>query len=136
MKESTSDPAFLMRTGLATILTGVVAGLVIALRWDWAAASGFMVAMLWSVANFAILAAIIKAATHAEGMQTGRFAGLVAIKLVGFYGVALLILLNRWFPLPVFIAGFSWPLVVGVLRAVAPLRVRTGRSNSPRRDLS
>ncbi len=135
MKESTSDPAFLKRTGLASLLTGVVAGLVIALRWDWAAASGFMVAMLWSVANFAILAAIIKAATHPEGMQTGRFVALAAVKLVGFYGVALLILLNAWFPLPVFVAGFSWPLVVGVLRAVAPLKVRTGGSRSPRRDL-
>ena len=76
MKESTSDPAFLKRTGFASLVTGVVAGLVIALRWDWAAASGFMVAMLWSVANFAILAAIIKAATHPGGMQTGRFATL------------------------------------------------------------
>ena len=136
MKESTSDPAFLKRTGFASLVTGVVAGLVIALRWDWAAASGFMVAMLWSVANFAILAAIIKAATHPGGMQTGRLATLAAVKLVGFYGVALLILMNRWFPLPVFVAGFSWPLVVGVLRGVVSPRVRTGRRSSPRREPS
>lgn len=135
MKESTSDPAFLQRTAIASLLTGVVVGLVVALRWDWVAASGFMVALLWSVANFALLAGIIKSATHPDGMQTGRFAALVGVKL-GFYAAAVLILLNRWFPVPVFIVGFSWPLVVGILRGVAPLVTRSGGTSSPRGNLS
>lgn len=135
MKESTSDLAFLERTAIASFLTGAVAGLVVALRWDWIAASGFMVALLWSVANFALLAGIIKAATHPEGRRTGRFAALVAVKL-GFYAAAAVILLNRWFPIPFFIVGFSWPLVVGILRGVAPLVTGSGETNSPRGNLS
>ena len=135
MKESTSDPAFLSRTGLASLLTGAVAGLVIALRWDWSAASGFMVALLWSIANFTVLSGIIKAATHPEGIRTGRFAALVAVKLT-LYAAGLLILLNRWFPVPVFIAGFSWPMVVGILRGISPLIIRTGKRSSPRGNLS
>ena len=135
VKESTSDPAFLKRTGLASLVTGVVVGLVIALRWDWTAASGFMVALLWSVANFAVLAGIIKAATHPEGMRTGRFAALVALKF-GFYAAGVLILLNRWFPVPAFVVGFSWPMVVGILRGISPLIGRTGERSSPRGNLS
>jgi hypothetical protein len=135
VKKSTSDPEFLRRTGLASLLTGVLAGLVIALRWDWVGASGFMVALLWSVANFAVLAGIIQAATHPEGMRSGRVAMLAAVKL-GFYAAALVILMNRWFPVPFFIVGFSWPLVVGVLRGIAPLVIRSGETKSPRGNLS
>jgi len=135
VKESTSNPEFLKRTGVASLWTGIVAGLAVALRWDWEAASGFMVALLWSVANFAVLSALIKAATHPGGKQMGRFAGFAGMKLL-FYAGAAVILLNLWFPVPFFVAGVSWPLLVGVLKGLSPLLVRPGADRTPRENVS
>jgi hypothetical protein len=86
-------------------------------------------ALGWSLANFAVLAVILRTVTDPKGVRTGRLIGWVALKIVGLYGLAVWVLLHRWFPLLAFLAGFSWPLVVVVLRALGPLVVR-GRTAS------
>ena len=41
--------------------------------------------------------------------------------VVGLYGLVFLILWKRWFPLPAFLVGFSWPLLVILLRALGAM---------------
>jgi hypothetical protein len=130
VKESTSQPDLLRRTAVVAAWTGIVLGLAVAWRWGWTAGTGFVLALGWSLANFAVLAAILKTATHPEGVRVGRLALWIVLKLVGLYGLAIWVLVHRWFPLAAFAAGFSWPLAVGFLRAVGSLVVRTG----PRRE--
>jgi hypothetical protein len=123
VKESTNPPDFLQKTAVATLWSGVLAGLLVAWRWDWMVASGFEFAVFWSLANFAVLAAILRNATRPEGARVASLAGWVALKLIGLYGLALLVLLHRWFPLGAFAAGMGWPLIIVVLRSLAPAAV-------------
>ena len=116
VKESTNSPDFLRRTGIAALISGVVAALCVAWVWGWPAGSGFMLATLWSLGNVAVLAAILRTAIHPAGINKKRLIMLTAIKLVGFYGIAVWVLVHRWFPIGVFAAGMGWPLFVGVLR--------------------
>lgn len=133
MKESTS-PQFLNRTAAASLITGVLVGLLVAARWDWHAASGFMVGLFWSLANFAVLAVILKTATNPAGLNGKRLAGWVALKVVVIYGAALWILLNRWFPLAAFMAGLTWPLFVVFLRALSALLLRQIRGGDKKQS--
>jgi len=120
VKESTNSPDFLKRTGVATLVSGVVAGLCVAWVWGWPAGSGFVLALLWSLGNVAVLAAILRTATNPSGIDKKKIIGLTALKLIGFYGAAIWILVHRWFPIGVFAAGMGWPLLVGALRAWTP----------------
>ena len=117
--ERASGPAFLRRTVLVALVTGVGIGLLVALRWGWGAASGFVVALLWSLANFGALGAILREITRPGGSRKGFLISLVILKLVGLYGLAAVLLWKRWFPVTAFLAGFSWPLAVVLLRSVA-----------------
>ena len=120
VKESTNRPDFLRRTAWSSLASGIFAGLVAAWIWGWAAASGFVFAVFWGVANFAVLAAILKNATHPSGARVASLVGLMAIKLVGLYGLAVVVLLNRWFPVGAFAAGIGWPLATALLRSLTP----------------
>lgn len=121
MKESTSGPQFLKRSAVAALVTGVLVGLGIAWEWGWAAGSGFAASLLWGLADFGVLAAILRILTGQGPRSKTVLALLVFLKLVGLYGIAILLLWKRWFPLPAFLVGFSWPLFVLLLRALGGL---------------
>ena len=133
MKESTNSPDFLRRTGIAALISGVVAALCVAWVWGWSAGSGFVLALLWSLGNVAVLAAILRTATNPTGIDKKRLIVLTVLKLVGFYGIAVWVLVHRWFPIGVFAAGMGWPLFVGVLRVWAPRLSAPHRRPDPTR---
>jgi hypothetical protein len=120
VKESTNSPDFIRRTGIAALVSGVVVGLCVAWVWGWPAASGFVLALLWSLGNVAVLAAIMRTAINPSGIDKKKLIGLMLLKLIGFYGAAVWILVHRWFPVGAFAAGMGWPLLVGALRAWTP----------------
>jgi hypothetical protein len=120
VKESTNSPHFLRRTGVAALVSGVIVGLCVAWVWGWPAGSGFVLALLWSLGNVAVLAAILRTATNPSGIDKKKLVGLTALKLIGFYSAAIWILVHRWFPIGAFAVGMGWPLLVGALRAWTP----------------
>ncbi len=121
MKERTSGPNFLVRTGLVALVTGVLIGLWVAWTWGWRSGAGFTAAMLWSLANFAVLAALLREITSREGIHKGRVAGWAALKVVGLYGLGAWVLFQQWFPPIAVMAGFTWPLAVVLLRSLGAI---------------
>ncbi len=121
MKESTSGPEFLRRSALAALWTGALVGIAIAWRFGWPAGSGFVAALLWSLANFLVLALVLQALIVPGGRNLGRAAVLLVLKLFGLYGVAIFLLWKRWFPLWAFALGIGWPLLVVLLRSLSGL---------------
>ena len=109
-------------------IVGIGAGLVVAYHWDWQTGSGFVTALGWSLVNFLVLAAILKTATKPGGGSPGLLVALVTLKLIGLYGLAAVILWKRWFPLPAFLGGVTWPLLVVLLRAVSGSLWRRGKT--------
>ena len=120
MKESTNGPEFLKRTAITSLVSGVIAGLCAAWVWDWHVGSGFVAGMLWSLGNIAVLAAILRTATNVSGIQKRRLVGLVALKLIVFYGSGIWMLVSHVVPVGAFAAGMGWPLLAGALRSWRP----------------
>lgn len=112
---------------MTALISGAIVGLCVAWRWGWPAGSGFVFAMLWSLGNVAVLAAILRTATNPSRIDKKKLIALTALKLIGFYGAAIWILVHRWFPVGAFAAGMGWPLLVGALRAWTPRIAAPGR---------
>lgn len=121
MKESTSGPEFLKRTAVSSLVSGIILGLAAALWFGWTVGAGFMAAVLWGLANVALLAAVLTSATHPTGLRKGPLLGWVVLKVVGLYGLGVFVLVGGWFPVAALAAGFGWPLAVALLRAVGVL---------------
>jgi hypothetical protein len=121
VKERTSGPDFLVRTGLVALVTGVLIGLWVAWHWGWRSGAGFTAAVLWSLANFAVLSALLREITNRDGIRKGRVAAWAALKIVGLYGFGAWILYQQWFPLIAVMAGFTWPLAVVLLRSLGAI---------------
>lgn len=137
MNERTSGPNFLVRTGLVALVTGVLIGLCVAWLWGWRSGAGFTVAVLWSLANFAVLAALLREITSREGIHKGRVAAWAALKVVGLYGLGVWILFQQWFPPIAVMAGFTWPLAVVLLRSLGAIwwsKAGTGDGSAPGRS--
>ena len=121
VKESTTGPTFLLRTGLVALVSGVLIGLWTAWPWGWRFGAGFTAAVLWSLGNFAALAALLREITRRGGARKGRVIGWGALKVFGLYGLGFWALYKGWFPLLSVAAGFTWPLAVVVLRSLGAL---------------
>jgi hypothetical protein len=121
VKKGTNPTQFLGRTARVALGTGLVAALAVAARFGAPAGAGFAVAVVWAIANFLVLAAILRNATHPGGARRGRLLVLLPLKIFGVYGVGLWILSRNWFPLPALLAGFTWLLVVILLRAAGEM---------------
>ncbi len=137
MKERTSGPNFLVRTGLVALVTGVLIGLCVAWLWGWRSGAGFTAAVLWSLANFAVLAALLREITNRDRVHKGRVAAWAALKVVGLYGLGAWILFQQWFPPIAVMAGFTWPLAVVLLRSLGAMwwpKAGAGDGSAPGRS--
>jgi hypothetical protein len=138
VKERTSGPEFLRRTAVSALVSGIVLGLALAVRFGWLAGAGFVAAMFWGLANFAVLAAILRNATDPAGVRKRRLLGWVVLKALGLYGLGIWVLIQGWFPIAALASGFGWPLVVGLLRVLGALwssrgdATQAGGSPAPR----
>jgi hypothetical protein len=106
--------------------------LAVALRFGWAAGTGFVAAMFWGLANFAVLAAILRDATDPAGVRKGRLLGWMVLKIAGLYGLGILGLIQGWFPIAALASGFGWPPAVGLLRVLGALWSSRGDASEPR----
>lgn len=117
---------------MVALVTGVLIGMWVAWRWGWQSGTGFTAALLWSLANFAVLAALLREITNRDGARKWRVAGWAALKIVGLYGFGFWVLYRRWFPLIAVTAGFTWPLAVVLLRSVGSIWwTRNGAGDGP-----
>ena len=108
--------AFLKRTSWAVLITGAVAALVVAVRWGSSAGLGFLIGLVWGLGNFWGLAWVTQALAHptnpdrVKALRAGFFKFFL-------YAAGILLLWWNAFPLLALVSGFSWLLVVLVLRA-------------------
>lgn len=122
MKQSTSGPEFLRRTVVASFITGILVALALAWRFGWPVGSSFAIALLWGLANFSVLGALLRTATDPGGVRKLRLTGWVALK-VTIYAIGIAILVSGKLEVVPAAAGFGWPLLIGLLRALGAVLV-------------
>jgi hypothetical protein len=105
--------------------TSTVLGLVLsapfATYFGWMAAAGWIAGFLWSLANLAAIAGLVRHVL-ADGPRDRRaIATVLAVKFPGLYGIGFVALAVLHFPAMWLVAGFTWPLFVAVMKAAGRL---------------
>ena len=108
--------AFLKRTSWAVLISGAAVALGATYRWGSGVGLGFLIGMVWGIGNFWGLAWITQALAHpAHPDKVKAFrAGMFKLSL---YVLGTLLLMWNKIPIIGLVAGFTWLLVVLVLRA-------------------
>ena len=118
MKTSTYVDEGFIRQALVYSLIFAVLGAAIGYLYGgprWGA--GVLVGGLWSAANFKALEQLIRLALRPTGRSPMAIAIAMLIKAPLLYGIGALIVLKGGFPAESLIVGFSFPLIVVVLKA-------------------
>jgi len=116
-------PAYIRRIAVTSLWLGAVAAILL-----WAAtggrwALGFGAGAALGVANFLLLAAVMREIVTLERRSRRRIALLVAIKVVVIYGGLALLLVSKLAPILSVVTGFSLVLGVVVLKALGRLLI-------------
>lgn len=114
---SAIDGGFLGRVRKSSIVFGVVLAAPLATSFGWMAAAAWIAGGAWSLANLAATAAVVRRVLTLEPRDRGAIAKALAVKFPLLYAIGWGILMSG-LPPTWSLAGFAWPLVVAVLKAV------------------
>ena len=110
-------PPGLRGTLVAAGLTGVAVAVAVGVRFGGWEGMGFAVGLVWALANFAALAALLRKVAGRGKVDRAGVIRMAAVK-VAVYAVGIALLVGGWFPIVALAAGFTWLLVVIFLRAL------------------
>jgi hypothetical protein len=81
-------------------------------------AAAWMAGVLWSLVNLIFIGEVVKNVITAEDRDLTRILVAVAVKFPVLYVLGFLLLWSGKLPAAGLVAGFTWPFVVMVLKAV------------------
>ncbi len=111
------DLAFLARVRKQSIITGLVLALPISLYFGMETGGGWIAGLVWSLVNLVFLSQVIKGVVTADDRQLGPIMIALLVKFPILYVSGFFLLRSEWFSVLGLVLGFSWPLVVMVLKA-------------------
>lgn len=129
---SAIDGDFLRRVRTSSIVFGLVLAVPLATSFGWSAALAWIAAGAWSLANLAATASVMRKVLTLEERDRRAIVKSLVIKFPVLYAIGLG-LLATGLPAPWALAGFTWPLLVAVLKAAGRSYLRlddTPRGNS------
>jgi hypothetical protein len=118
------DADLLRRVRRTSILLGLVMAIPFAFYIGWLEATAWIAGWAWSLANLAVIRSIV-ARVLADGPRDKRALGLaMAIKFPVLYGSVALMLAVLGLPVMWWMAGFSWPFFVAVMKSLGRFYLR------------
>lgn len=123
------DLEFLARVRRASIATGAVLGVFVAVYVGLGAGAACAAGIAWSLVNLHFIAELIKRViTNQERSKRGIVAVLL-VKFPALYGMGFLLLWIGQLPPLWLVAGFTWPFVVLALKAFGRAYLRLDDSS-------
>jgi hypothetical protein len=123
------DLEFLSRVRRASIVTGAVLFVFVAVYIGLGAGAAWAAGIAWSLVNLHFIAELIKrVVTNRERSKRGIVAVLL-IKFPALYGMGFLLLWMGPLPALWLVAGFTWPFVVLALKAFGRAYLRLDDSS-------
>jgi hypothetical protein len=109
---------FLERVRKTSIATGCLIALAVWLRWGPAHAAAFVAGFAWSLVNIHVIRLLVGLALDHAKSRKLRIAAVLALKVPVLYGAGYLLLAAVELPIAGVLGGFTWPLIVIVLKAL------------------
>lgn len=110
---------FIQRIIKTTAVVATLAGLFVAVYYQFPYAVGLWLGALWGCLNFFFIAALVKALlTPAQPIRWGNVIVTLGIKFPLLYGLGYLLLVWRYAPAVSYLIGFTLLIAVTVLKAL------------------
>jgi len=112
---------FLDRVRKTSIAAGLVVSFVVWIyKGPWPALA-LITGCAWSLVNLHVLRLLVLQVTNDPGKHKLRIAAVLAVKVPVLYAIGYVLLTTGRLPTVGLLAGFTWPLVVVVLKAAGRL---------------
>jgi hypothetical protein len=118
------DAGLLRRVRKTSVILGLVMAVPVAFYIGWLAGVAFVAGTAWSLANLAAIHSIVARVLTSETRDKRAIIVAMAIKFPVLYaaGFAMLALLKL--PVAWWMAGFSWPFFVAVMKSMGRVYLR------------
>jgi hypothetical protein len=113
---------FLQRVRRTSIITGLVIFAVITTYFDFPAGAAWSLGCAWSLVNLLFIGLFVKTLTAQNSRM--RMVLIALVKVPVLYLIGFLLINTAYFPLPLLLAGFMWPLLVITLKGLGRLLLR------------
>ncbi len=117
-------PDFLARARKTTIVTGLVLFPVIATYFGLGHGAAWVLGCAWSLVNLYFIGLLVDVVLRRAGNNRGRILLAAFVKVPVLYTVGFVLMKTAQLPLVALLVGFSWPLVVIVMKAAGRLVLR------------
>lgn len=118
------DLAFLARVRKMSIITAVIAAVPVATYWGIGMGAAWLAGVAWSLLNLFFIGEVIKNVITAEERELIKILVAVVIKFPVLYAIGFLLLWWEQLPVLGLVAGFSWPFLVMILKAIGRAYLR------------
>ena len=109
----------IQRTLKTTGITSVLIALILLYYYGIPVAVAFLSGSVWSILNLVFLASLVRHALRPDGIDKVAVAGIAIIKFPLLYAAGYFLIINEYLPVIPIIIGFSFTLVVIVLKALS-----------------
>ena len=128
------DLAFLARVRKASMIVGAIAAVPIATYWGLQMGAAWVAGVAWSLVNLFFIGEVIKNVITPDDRNLPRILVALLVKFPALYGLGFLLLWIEWLPVIGLVAGFTWPFLVLVMKAVGRAYLRLDEAQTDERS--
>jgi hypothetical protein len=118
------DADLLRRVRKTSIVLGVVMAVPLAFYVGWLQATAWIAGWAWSLVNLAVTGSIVSRVLTDGPRDKRALALAMAIKFPVLYGAVAVMLAVLGLPVMWWMAGFSWPFFVAVMKSLGRIYLR------------
>jgi hypothetical protein len=119
---------FLQRVRKTAVITGALFFAAITTYLGFPAGAAWIAGCAWSLVNFYFIGLFVEALCAKD--QRLRMVLIALVKVPVLYALGFLMIKAGYFPLPLLLAGFMWPLIVITLKALGRLILGLDNKNA------
>jgi len=113
----TMDAAFLRRVRKMSVILGAASAVLIAFYFGAMPALGWTAGIAWSLLNLAAVASLVRKVVTTDGRDIAAIVVTMTVKFPVLYAIAIVMLAVLKLPAMWWIAGFSWPFFVLLMKS-------------------
>jgi hypothetical protein len=120
----TLDAAFLGRVRKMSLILGGVLAVMFAFYAGAMPALGWTAGIAWSLVNLAVVASLVRNVVRTEARDVAAIVVTLALKFPVLYATAVVLLVVLKLPALWWMAGFSWPFFVLLMKSAGRVYLR------------
>jgi len=117
------DADLLKRVRKTSIIVGLVVAVPFATYFGLMPAAGWLAGGAWSLANLAAIGSLVRRVLTMEPRDVGTIVFALTVKFPILYAAAVGFLVVTKLPVMWWVAGFSWPFFVAIMKAAGRLYI-------------